>query len=308
MKQVIVYGLFLMLAISGCAAQKPADRHRALQLWKGSTPGALGNQDTDKPTLTAYLPDVSKNTGTAVVICPGGGYVRLSSEHEGKVIAQWLREKGISAFVLKYRLPADGYRHPIPLMDAQHAIRLVRSRATEWHIDPGKIGIMGFSAGGHLASTAGTHFQQPVKIQDQESDEIDAVSCRPDFMVLVYPVISMQDDITHPGSRANLLGEHPARELLDSLSNEKQITQDTPPTFLIHANDDKSVAPENSIRFYEGLRKAGVPAEMHIYLKGGHGFGIRPSAGPARQWLHQCFLWMQQTGLISNSPGEKEDL
>ena len=302
MKKMILMGLILLPAVSVYAIEVPSEESAVLPLWSGPVPGTLGDKDTDKPTLTVFLPDPSQCTGAAVVVCPGGGYSHLAFDYEGLVIAQWLREKGVAAFVLKYRLPANGYRHPIPLMDAQRAIRLVRSKAQQWDIDPNRIGIMGFSAGGHLASTAGTHFNNPVKIEDQETDEIDAVACRPDFMILVYPVISMQDSITHADSKANLLGENPSQERIDFLSNEKQITKDTPPTFLVHADDDKGVLPENSILFYEGLRRAGVPAEMHIYLKGGHGFGIRPSAGPTSRWIDLCFLWMRQIRIVNQVP------
>lgn len=293
MKGTALIGFFVQLTVAFFAADTSASEH-PVPLWQGPAPGALGDKDTDTPTLTAYLPDVSDKPTAAVVVCPGGGYQRLAADHEGRVIAERFREKGIAAFILMYRLPGNGYRHPIPLLDAQRAIRLVRSKAKEWKINPNQIGIMGFSAGGHLASTAGTHFQKSVKIEKQETDEIDMLSCRPDFMVLVYPVISMQDSITHQGSKANLLGKNPTRQLVDFLSNEMQVTAQTPPTFLVHANDDKSVLPENSIRFYESLRKVAVPAEMHIYLKGGHGFGTRPSTGPAAQWLELCFAWMQQ--------------
>ncbi len=301
-----------MIIISCCLfAASVSDQQRApedvstIPLWRDRAPGATGDRDIDIPMITVYLPSASQKPMPAVVICPGGGYVRLAADHEGKVIAEWLREKGIAAFVLKYRLPVNGYRHPIPLLDARRAIQQVRFRAEEWNIDPDRIGIMGFSAGGHLASTSGTHlgafFFDPV--EPGQIDAVSEISFRPDFMVLVYPVISMQDEITHKGSKNNLLGTNPPAELVNRLSNESQITKETPPTFLVHANDDKSVLPENSIRFYEGLRKAGVPAEMHIYLKGGHGFGTRPSAGPAAKWLEQCFEWMKQAG-IDQSPSK----
>lgn len=302
MKKMLIINFLLASAVTLCPGKVLTIDEVVLPLWSGPAPGALGDKDTDIPTLTVYLPDPSRRTGAAVVICPGGGYNHLAFDHEGIVIAQRLQEKGIAAFILKYRLPANGYRHPIPLLDAQRAIRLVRSKAAQWNIDPDRIGIMGFSAGGHLASTAGTHFHKPAKIENQQTDQIDAASCRPDFMVLIYPVISMKDGITHQGSKDNLLGKHPSKKMVDYLSNEKQITKDTPPTFLVHADDDTSVPPENSIRFYEGLRKAGVPAEMHIYLKGGHGFGTRPSAGPASHWLEQCFLWMRQAGGVKEAP------
>ena len=307
MKQLILCGLFLTAAITGCASQAPAEKADELVLWNGRVPGALGTKDADTPTLQIYRPIASQNTGTAVVVCPGGGYTHLAMDHEGRIIGGLLRAEGITAVVLKYRLPVNGYPHPIPLLDAQRAIKMVRSKAKDWNIDPHRIGIMGFSAGGHLASTAGTHFNKPVQVAGQQADAIDAFSCRPDFMVLIYPVISMQEGITHQGSRDNLFGPNPPADLVNLLSNEKQVTQDTPPTFLVHADDDDAVPVENSTLFYQALHKAGVPAEMHIYLKGGHGFGTRPSAGPAAQWPHACFLWMQQIGVLNTkSAPDKE--
>lgn len=300
---MILFVFLSLIACSSCASQIPSAQAPVIPLWNGPAQGAQGDKETDIPTIAIYLPSADQGPTPAIVICPGGGYVRLSMEHEGTVIAQWLRDHGIAGIVLKYRLPVNGYRHPIPLLDARRAIQTVRFRAREWNIDPDKIGIMGFSAGGHLASTAGTsqriEFIEPATTN---SDEIDQVSFRPGFMVLIYPVISMQDDITHKGSKENLLGPNPPAELVERLSNEKQITDKTPPTFLVHADDDKSVPPENSIRFYDGLREAGVPAEMHIYLKGGHGFGTRPFAGPAARWPDQCLLWLRQMGILRDSP------
>lgn len=306
MRPLMVSVFLGLIACSSCAAQTPSAAAPVIPLWNGPAQGALGSQETDIPTIALYLPSAAQGPTPAIVICPGGGYVRLSMEHEGTVIAQWLRDHGIAGIVLKYRLPVNGYKHPIPLLDARRAIQLVRAKAGEWNINPDQVGIMGFSAGGHLASTAGTNqeiiFVEPATAN---SDEIDRVSFRPDFMVLVYPVISMQDDITHKGSKENLLGPNSPAELAERLSNEKQITDKTPPTFLIHADDDKSVPPENSLRFYQGLRKAGVPAEMHIYLQGGHGFGTRPSAGPAAKWPDQCLLWLRQMGILRDSSGKE---
>lgn len=282
----------VVLGLLGCSVPGRAE---AVPLWAQGAPGALGVAENDIPTLTPYLLAAEKATGTAVIICPGGGYGGLAKDHEGVQIAEWLNSIGVTAFILQYRLPAHGYRHPTPLMDAQRAIRLVRSRAAEWTIKPDRIGILGFSAGGHLASTAATHFETPVATGDK-ADAVDALSCRPDFQILIYPVISMEDGITHRGSRNNLLGNEPSEELIRLLSNELQITEKTPPAFLVHADDDKAVLPENSIRYYLGLRKANVPAELHIYLKGGHGFGIRPSAGPAATWADRCGEWLAQSG------------
>lgn len=287
-RMFLLTALFVIVCLfSGRAAGFP--------LWADGAPGASGDTEKDVPTLTPYVPAADKATGTAVIICPGGGYGHLASDHEGVQIAEWLNSIGVTAFVLRYRLPSNGYRHPIPLMDTQRAIRLVRTRADEWKVKPERIGILGFSAGGHLASTAATHFEQPVATGDK-ADAVDAVSCRPDFQVLIYPVISMDLAITHRGSRENLLGKEPSEELVRLLSNELQITEKTPPAFLVHADDDKAVVSENSIRYYIGLRKANVQAELHIYLKGGHGFGIRPTAGPAAQWTDLCARWLSQSG------------
>ena len=286
----IVFMISAVLSLSNATASAAGP----VPLWDGQVPGALGTEATDVPVITPYIPAPETATGAAVVVCPGGGYGHLAMDHEGEQIGQWLKRIGVAAFVLRYRLPANGYRHPIPLMDAQRAIRMVRFNASLWNVKPDKIGIMGFSAGGHLASSAGTHFSVPVALDGYEADEVDAADCRPDFMVLIYPVISMQEEITHMGSRNNLLGKNPSTELVDLMSNEKQVTAKTPPTFLVHASDDKAVLPENSIRFYQALLKADVPAEMHMYLKGGHGFGMRPNARRASEWPGLCEGWMRQ--------------
>ena len=280
-------------------------------LWPQGAPGAMPGKekesrsggrvrDVHTPTLTVYLPSKERATGAAVVICPGGGYGLLAMEHEGEQIAEWLNSIGVAGFILKYRHSNSGagYGHPAPIQDAQRAIRTVRSRAQKWGIDPDRIGIIGFSAGGHLASSAGTHFKtrygEPV-------DEIDRRSARPDFMILMYPVISFTEWYTHKGSRANLLGKDPDKDLVESFSNENQVTPDTPPTFLVHANDDNGVPPENSIAFYLALRKAKVPAEMHIYEKGGHGFGPGIGKGACSSWMTRCTDWMKERGLLDNT-------
>ena len=271
--------------------------HKIEPLWVDGTPGAKGNKDGDKPTLTIYLAPEEKATGAAVVICPGGGYGFLAMDHEGHQIAQWLNSLGVAGFILKYRHrnSGAGYGHPAPLQDAQRAISMVRSRAKEWNINPNKIGILGFSAGGHLASSAGTHFQ---KRYSDAKDPIDRVSCRPDFLILIYPVISMTEWFTHRGSRRNLLGDNPDKNLVENLSNEKQVTAETPPTFLVHTNEDKGVPAENSIYFYLALRKAKVPAEMHIYQKGRHGFGLGQKHGAVSSWSLRCEEWMRGMGLL----------
>lgn len=272
-----------------------ADEPKVELLWPNGAPGAKGNEDGDKPSLTIYLPLKEKATGAAVVICPGGGYGNLAMDHEGHQVARWLNSNGIAGFILKCRHRGTGYGHPAPLQDAQRAIRMVRSRAKEWNIVPDRIGILGFSAGGHLASTAGTHFD---KGNAEAADPIDRVSCRPDFMVLVYPVISFTEPFAHAGSRKNLLGAEPDPKLVENLSNEKQVTPDTPPTFLLHTDQDSGVPAENSVAFYLALRRAKVPAEMHIYAKGPHGFGLGKKGEAVATWPDRCVDWMREQGLL----------
>ncbi|WP_423149496.1 alpha/beta hydrolase [Rubrolithibacter danxiaensis] len=247
-----------------------------------------------QPTLTVFLPEKSKSTGTAVVICPGGGYSGLAIEHEGYEVAKEFNKIGVAAFVLKYRIPDTKTMQDKtigPLQDAQQAIKMVRQRAKKWAIDAGKVGIMGFSAGGHLASTAGTHFNKAV-IENKEG-----ISLRPDFMILIYPVISFQDNLTHMGSRNNLIGENPPKETKDLYSNELQVNKETPPSFLVHAGDDDVVKVENSLFFYNSLHKAGVPAGMIIYPKGGHGFGlVNPTTD--NRWFNACADWLKSSNLL----------
>jgi acetyl esterase/lipase len=261
-------------------------------LWPDGAPGAQGNRDADSPTLTVYLPPKDKATGTAVVICPGGGYRNLAMDHEGHQVARWLNSLGAAAFIVKYRLAP--YRHPAPLSDAQRAIRTVRARAGEWGVAPGRVGILGFSAGGHLASTAATHFDGG---RADAEDPVERQSCRPDFAVLAYPVISLTEACTHKGSRDNLLGPQPDAKLLKGLSNETQVTAKTPPTFLVHTAEDKAVPPENSLLFFQALRKAGVPAELHVYEKGAHGLGLGKPGTPFASWPARCEEWLRGRGL-----------
>jgi acetyl esterase/lipase len=242
------------------------------------------------PALTVYLPDQSIATGATVIICPGGGYGMESSLAEGKVIAEAFLRKGIAAFVLKYRLPSDSImvdKSIGPLQDAQQAIKVVRQRATEWKLNPAKIGIMGFSAGGHLASTAGTHFNKSYITNDEN------ISLRADFMILVYPVISMKDGLTHKGSRNNLLGKEPTNDQILLFSNELHVDNDTPPTWLTHTGDDTVVPVDNSICFYQELIRHKVPAEMHLYPKGNHGFVLNLSPD---EWMQPLFKWMKESG------------
>ena len=247
-----------------------------------------------RPMLQVFQPPAGHGTGAAVVICPGGGYLHLAFTHEGTDVARMLNEWGITAFVLKYRLPNDESmidKTIGPLQDAQRAIQLVRQRAAAWGLDPAKVGILGFSAGGHLASTAGTHFNEAV------IDNPGKVSLRPDFMILLYPVISFEDSIAHRGSRDNLIGLHPDAALVRKFSNELQVTAQTPPTFLVHAGDDKVVPVANSLHFYEALQANGVPAEMHIYPKGGHGFGLNNPTTTDR-WTDRLRGWLVDGGWI----------
>lgn len=253
-------------------------------------------QNTSKvtvPTLSIFMPASIKPNQTSVIICPGGGYSHLAIDKEGTKVAKWLNSLGIVAFVLKYRLPSDFImknKANAPLQDAQEAIRHVRKNAAKYNIDSTKIGIMGFSAGGHLASTLSTHYD------DQIYQSTYNVSARPDFAILIYPVISMNNIITHKGSQTNLLGISPSQSLMDFYSNEKKVTKDTPPTFLIHASDDKAVIPENSINYYLALKNNGVPVELHLYKKGGHGFGLG-SEETNQSWTKACEEWLKTYSL-----------
>ncbi len=249
-------------------------------------------ENVQKPTLEVYLPSKKIATGKAVVICPGGGYRGLAYDGEGTDIAKWLNSKGIAAFVLKYRLPVSKsliIPNEAPLQDAKRAIRIVRSNAKKWNISENQIGIMGFSAGGHLASTLGTHFDSEDKLPKSETESISA---RPDFMILVYPVITMNSAFGHQGSRENLLGLNPSQELINYYSNELHVNSKTPPTFLIHSSDDSTVPVKNSIVFYEALQKEKVKVEMHIFPEGGHGFGLAIGKGHLQNWTDNLYQWI----------------
>ncbi|WDF77263.1 alpha/beta hydrolase [Mucilaginibacter sp. KACC 22773] len=246
------------------------------------------------PTLTAYFPEKGKANGAAIVVCPGGAYAGLANAHEGMAICREFNKIGVTAFLLKYRLPSDEImvdRSIGPLQDAQMAIYTVRKNAKEWGVNPAKIGIIGFSAGGHLASTEGTHFDKPV------IDDKDNISLRPDFMMLIYPVISFGEQ-AHVGSRENLIGKTPSQAQLDLYSNEKQITANTPPTFLVHAGDDGAVPVQNSLMFYDALLKNKVKAEMHIFQEGGHGFGMNNSKNKGK-WFEWATNWLEENGFVS---------
>ena len=256
--------------------------------------GRLRVSHVTNPQLLVFLPPKEKANGTAVVICPGGGYARLAASHEGIDVAKALNEWGVAAFVLIYRLPDDSImddKEIGPLQDAQRSIAIVRARAAEWNINPNKVGIMGFSAGGHLASTAGTHFNHPV-IENRRQ-----LSLRPDFMVLLYPVISFSDSLAHKGSRDNLIGKTPAPDKIAYYSNELQVTAETPPAFLVHAKDDGTVKVQNSISFYNALLKNKVPAEIHLFEKGGHGFGMN-NPTTTDKWMDWLKVWMQINGWV----------
>ena len=246
------------------------------------------------PKLEVFAPE--HPSGTAVLICPGGGYKYLAYDHEGLVIARRLNENGVTAFVLTYRLPAEGHKNAdlVSLQDAQRAMRLIRSHAEEWGLNPERLGVMGFSAGGHLASSLGTLYDR--KAYDA-IDEVDQASARPDFMILIYPVISMENGVTHAGSRENLLGKEPPYSLVKEHNSELWVDEMTPPTFIALASDDTAVPPENSIRFFKSLLQAGVPAELHSFEKGGHGFGIRRTQGPNTLWPQLLSNWMEARGL-----------
>lgn len=289
MRKVIVILLVLVPFFSGA-------QQFTLPLWEGTIPNFKDAGETEivkgtisrsiskvqNPTIEVYLPSESNNLGKAVVICPGGGYGTLAYDKEGSDIAKWLNGHGIAGIVLKYRLPnakSNILPHESPLMDAKQAMKLVRQNAIDWGIDSSEVGIMGFSAGGHLASTLGTHF-------DSES--------RPDFMILMYPVISFDNKITHVGSRNNLLGEKPNQELVDYYSNELQVKADTPPTFIVHSMDDKAVPVENSLRFYQALKDKNVPSEMHLYPYGEHGYSLALNKGQLEGWKDRLIEWMRE--------------
>lgn len=281
----LIAPLCVLIAITRCSAEEPT------ALWPDGAPGALGQSTNDIPTLTPFLPGEGTATGAAIVVCPGGGYGGLAS-HEGPDYALFLNQQGIAAFVLKYRLGSHGYRHPRMLQDAQRAIRLVRSRASAWRVDPNRVGIMGSSAGGHLASTALTHFDAG---EPQALDPIERQSCRPDLGILCYPVISMGLN-THQGSRNNLLGKDPAPELVELLSNEKQVTAKTPPCFLWHTVEDQAVRVENSLEFATALQRHGVPFDLHVYQKGRHGLGLndKPPFPNPHPWARDLVFWLKE--------------
>lgn len=247
------------------------------------------------PDLTVFLPAPEKANGAAVLICPGGGYGVLAFDHEGNAIARWLNDNGIAGIILKYRLPSDQImidKSTGPLQDAQEAMRVIRRNAPEWKIDPKKVGVIGFSAGGHLASTISTHYAEKVYVVE------DNTNSRPDFSLLIYPVVSLDTTITHRGTRNNLLGLKPDAKQVQRFSNELQINADTPPAFLVHSADDRAVPVMNSIGYFRGLQKNNIPAELHVFQKGGHGYGLSPNGGTESSWPDLCIRWLKVMGLI----------
>lgn len=300
---VALFATVLAIDAYQAPSQPPAGRGgvasapQEIRLWEGPAPGALGSADEDIPTITVYRASRGA-TGTGVVVAPGGGYGALAMDHEGRQIASFFNAMGVGAFVLEYRL-GPRYRHPVPLGDAQRAIRLVRARAKELGVVPDRIGMMGFSAGGHLTATAGTHFDAGRADSD---DPIDRASSRPDFLILGYPVISFDQAITHRGSLRNLLGDTPDPKLVEDLSNERRVTPQTPPTFIFHTNADTGVVPENSVRFYLALREAKVPAEMHIFENGPHGVGLALGDPALSAWPPLLTNWLRGRGLLAR-PG-----
>ncbi len=294
---LILASIFIVVGLSA--------QDKTLKVWPNGAPNDNGMKEPEEKydgvrvrnvseaEMYVYLPEKEKNTGAAVVICPGGGYMIEAMDHEGYDMAKWLQSKGIAGIVLKYRLPYG--HHEIPSGDARQTMRIVRMNAKEWGIDPDKIGIAGSSAGGHLASTVGTRFDLGNK---QSTDPIEKMSCRPDFMLLLYPVISFNEAIGHMGSRKNLIGEGNDWKLAKQYSNELNVTKDTPPTFLILADDDKTVIPQNSVDFYLALKKYDIPAEMHIFQEGGHGFGMTKKNLPVDQWPDLFYNWLKAQKII----------
>jgi acetyl esterase/lipase len=305
-KNVLVLAGIIMIAASVFCQSEVID------IWNGKVPGSIPNpnyrQKVDSvywikirfvtnPTIQVFPAPTDKNTGTAVVVCPGGGYYGISFINEGLEVAKWLNKLGVTAVVLYYRLPDDAImknKSIAPLQDGQKAMRIVRRNAKKWSIDPNKIGIMGFSAGGHLASTVSTHFDE--KVYEPE----DSISARPDFSLLIYPVVSMDTTITHMGSRESLLGKNPSSEIVKHFSNALQVSAKTPPAFMVHSMDDGTVPVENSIEYALAMRKHKIPCELHIYEHGGHGYGLAKwSAGTESTWSEACEKWLKVKGFLS---------
>lgn len=306
MKKILIT-LLLGASAGFAAASAAAATPTIIPLWPEGVPGAKADIGPEKngggstsnvsePTLTMFGPAVDRPNGTAVIICPGGGYVRMSTAREGEQYANWLSTLGVTSFVLKYRM--QEYGHPAPLQDVLRAVRMLRSRAAELNINPARIGVMGSSAGGHLAASAGTLFDNPA---GRTGAAMDAVSARPDFLMLMYPVITMHDPAAHAGSRKALLGATPSAESIELMSLEKQVTRATPPTLLVHTQEDQTVPVENSILFYQALTRAKVPAEMYLFEHGGHGMGMRDGLGTSSQWPRRGEEWLRDRGLLTQA-------
>ena len=286
--------LILPIIFSSIGLTSVMAQSAPISLWPAGAPNAVGKEPQDIPAITPFLV-ASEKSVAAIVVCPGGGYSHLSDVKEGSDVAKWLNSLGISAFVLRYRLGMR-YHQPNQLLDAARALRTVRANAKRWNIDPKRVGILGFSAGGHLASTLGTHFDAG---NLNASDEIDRMGSRPDLMILIYPVITM-GELTHKGSKTNLLGDTATPELIKQYSNELHVTSETPPTFLVHSVADPAVPVENSLMFADALRKAGVPFEMHLYERGPHGFGMAPTDPILSTWTARCADWLGVRGFTSS--------
>ena len=297
---VAAAGLAAVSALAAAGRARAADdvKPETIRLWAGDAPGAKGQEDADVPTLTVYRPPPDKANGSAIVICPGGGYGMLAMDHEGHQVAAWLNSIGVTGCILKYRL-GRRYQHPAMLHDVARAIRTVRSHTGDWMIDGSRIGVLGFSAGGHLASTAATHFDDG---DPKSADAVDKLSSRPDVAVLIYPVIMLSGPHAHAGSRTNLLGDNPPQEMIDLLSNEKRVTEKTPPTFLVHSIDDNGVPPENSFEFLAACRANRVPCELHLFDHGGHGYGLGNSDA-LRKWPELCAAWLGGRGFLKGKTG-----
>jgi acetyl esterase/lipase len=309
MKKYWLLGLLINMMILNVFSQD-----KKLSLWPNVIPNSQKSNEKEvldsnkilwitkvqEPDITVYLPSKQQATGQAVVICPGGGYEGLAYDWEGTDIAKWLNSKGIAGIVLKYRLPSSKsvkVSYKAPLQDVQRAMKLVRFHAKEWNVDPGKVGIMGFSAGGHLAANLTTHFDLEGSF---EKDSIDSLSARPDFTVLIYPVITMKKGITHQGSKNSLLGGDPSEALVKEFSNELHVQPNTPPTFIVHATDDEVVPVENSLLFYKALKEKNISAELHIYPEGGHGFSLALGKGYLQSWTDRLYDWLNNLNDTNN--------